>query len=138
MPEIRTEKNNRASRKDTTNKDAFIKSIIFSLLVYSAVYIISCFCALTFDIRDSYDFYISLLSFAAASFISGFYSGNKLRKNGLVTGLLFTLPVNALIILISVVLTDFKPGITLLITALVLLLSSAAGGIFAVNKRHRR
>ncbi len=138
MPEIKTDKNKRAARQGISHKDVFIKSMIFSLIIYSTVYIISCFFALAFDIQDSYDFYIGLISFAFASFLSGFYSGNKLRKSGLVTGMLFTLPANVIIILISVVLADFKPDITLLITSLVLLLSSAAGGVFAVNKKHRR
>lgn len=140
MPKIKTKtkKRSSSSANSSNNKDIFLKCLIFSLACYVIVYLISCSAALIFDLNDNYDFYVSLISFSSASFCSGFYTGIKLRKNGLISGLVFTLPANLILILTCLIISDFKTDITLLITAVALLVSSALGGIVAVNKRHRR
>lgn len=116
----------------------FINIQIFSLISYLIVFLIFSFAALMADLPQKYDFYFSLIIFLICSFVTGFYAGIKIRQNGLLVGVIYSLPMNALVLIISLIFADFKVDFTLFITAAVLLLSSAAGGIVAVNKRHRR
>lgn len=137
MPKTKA-KSKRSNLQISSEKDAFIKTLIFSVICYVLIYLLACICGLMFDINKSYDFYVSLISFAVSSFAAGFFAGCKLRKNGLITGLLYALPANIIVIIITLLSVSFKPDLNLLITAAVLLASSAVGGIAAVNKRHRR
>ncbi len=139
MPKTKLQaKNKRNTGYDNPNTDAFIKTQIFSLCVYCAVFLLSSAVALAADSQDKYDYYISLISFSAASFVSGFFAGNKLRKNGLAVGAIYSLPLNIIVILASLAVNRFAININLAITALALLAASATGGVLAVNKRHRR
>ncbi len=139
MPKTKLKaKSKRKTGNDNPNTDAFIKTQIFSVCMYCAVFLLSSAIALAADSRDKYDYYISLLSFAAASFATGFFAGNKLRKNGLAVGVLYSLPINIIVVLISLIINGFIPTVYLAITALALLAASAVGGVLAVNKRHRR
>ncbi len=139
MPKTKLKtKTKRKTGNDNPNTDAFIKTQIFSLCVYCGVFLLSSAVALAVDSQDKYDYYVSLLSFSVASFASGFFAGNKLRKNGLAVGVIYSLPINIIVILISLITNSFIPTAYLAITVFALLAASAAGGVLAVNKRHRR
>ncbi len=126
------------SRAENTAVSTFINVQIFSVICYITVFLIFSFIALIADLPQKYDYYFSLFIFLICSFVTGFYAGNKIRQNGLLTGIIYSLPINTLTLLISLIFADFKVNASILITIALLVISSAAGGVLAVNKRHRR
>lgn len=128
----------RKTRADNSTVSTFINVQIFSLITYISVFLIFSFIALAADLSRKYDYLFSVIIFVICSFLTGFYSGNKLRQNGLLTGIVYSLPMNTLTLLISLIFSDFKADSSIIITVLLLVVSSAVGGILAVNKRHRR
>ncbi len=126
------------TRAENTAITTFINVQIFSVGCYIVVFLIFSLIALVADLPQKYDYYFSVLIFMLCSFITGFYAGNKLRQNGLIAGIVYSIPMNTLTMLISLFFADFKADATIIISALLLFLSSAVGGIIAVNKRHRR
>lgn len=128
----------RKTRADNSTVSTFINVQIFSLITYIVVFLIFSFVALAADLSRKYDYMFSVIIFVICSFLTGFYAGNKQRQNGLLTGIVYSLPMNTLTLLISLIFSDFKADSSIIITVLLLVVSSAVGGILAVNKRHRR
>ena len=128
----------RKTRADNSTVSTFINVQIFSLITYISVFLIFSFIALAADLSRKYDYMFSVIIFVICSFFTGFYAGNKQRQNGLLTGIVYSLPMNTLTLLISLIFSDFNADYSIIITALLLVVSSAVGGILAVNKRHRR
>lgn len=128
----------RKTRADNSTVSTFINVQIFSLITYIVVFLIFSFVALAADLSRKYDYLFSVIIFVICSFLTGFYAGNKQRQNGLLTGVVYSLPMNTLTLLISLIFSDFNADYSIIITALLLVVSSAVGGILAVNKRHRR
>lgn len=126
------------TKNENTFSGTFIKVQIFAVICYTSVFIAGSFLALSIDLPDKYDYVYSLVLLTLCSFLTGFYAGLKLRENGLLVGILYALPMNVLTILISAVLCDFDIGLNTIISAVVLIVASGIGGIFAVNKRIRR
>ena len=126
------------SKADNSTVSAFINVQLCSLITYIVVFLIFSFVALAADLSRKYDYLFSVIIFVICSFLTGFYAGNKQRQNGLLTGIVYSLPMNTLTLLISLIFSDFKADSSIIITALLLVVSSAVGGILAVNKRHRR
>ena len=128
-------------RKTISNNptiDLFIKVQILAFAIYFAVFMLFCFGALGADLSAEYDLICSLFSFALSSFIVGFYTGSKLKQNGLLSGIIYSAPINTLIVLISLIYSEFKVDINIIITVIALVLASAVGGVVAVNKRRKR
>lgn len=134
----KTKPRSKKTRAENTAITTFINVQIFSVGCYIVVFLIFSLIALVADLPQKYDYYFSVLIFMLCSFITGFYAGNKLRQNGLIAGIVYSIPMNTLTMLISLFFADFKADATIIISALLLFLSSAVGGIIAVNKRHRR
>ena len=126
------------SKIENNAMNTFIKVQIFAVISYVFVFIIGSLIALGADLPRKYEYIYSLIMFAVSSFSVGFYSGLKLRQDGLVSGVIYSLPLNIIIILISLIINEFTVGMSLIITSAVLLLSAGIGGILAVNKRLRR
>ena len=116
---------------------SFLQIQLIAILTYTSLFIIGCLIALKADLSSKYDFIFALCTFIVGSFITGFASGIKLRKNGLFLGIIFSLPMNILVVLISVIICKFDIGFNLGVTIFILLISSGIGGILAVNKRIR-
>ena len=129
---------NKRAIKDNSQLNSFLYVQIFSFIAYIVLFFLGCFIALKADIPRKYDYIVSLIIFAVASFLTGYFAGIKLRKNGLLFGVIYALPMNIVIIIISLILGGFTFGINLIITAIVLIAVSGIGGILAVNKRIRR
>lgn len=123
---------------DKGQLNIFIYVQLFSLIVYTVLFLLGCLIALQADLPKKYDYVSSLIIFALGSFITGYFAGIKLRKNGLLSGIIYALPMNLAVILISLIFGRFTFGINLIITAIVLISVSGLGGILAVNKRFRR
>ena len=126
------------SFSDNTTIDIFVKTQIFAVLIYVIIFIIISSVALVADLPAKYDFLCSLLGFTISSFAVGFYVGQKLRQKGLLAGIIYSLPANTLVVLISLIFSDFSFGINIVITAIALLVTAGVGGIVAVNNRLKR
>ena len=133
-------KPNRNIRSKTDNRQTrtFLQVQLFSATVYISLFLIGSVVALNADLPKKYDYFISIIIFAIASFLTGFFSGIKLRQNGLLSGIIYSLPMNFAVILTSLIMSKFSVGINIAITATVLIISAGIGGILAVNKRLRR
>lgn len=116
----------------------FINTQIFSLCVYGLLFIAACFASMSLDAPKRFDYIITLAVFAVSSALCGFYAGLKTRRKGILTGIIFTLPENLAVLLLSLIFCEFHTGLQLPLSAAVLILSAATGGIFAVNKRLSR
>lgn len=140
MPKVKANTHNKSNKSNKLNDGAlnYLQTQIVCFIVYIVVFLFGCLIAFVSDSSDNTDIYFSLTAFGVSSFISGFIGGNKIRKNGILTGLIYALPSNIIVILSAVVSTGFKADFRLAITVAILLLSSVAGGVVAVNKRHRR
>lgn len=116
----------------------FLSAQIFAVMCYLSVFFIGAFTVLYADLSTKYDFIFSVVMFTVCSFVTGFYAGMKTRENGIVTGILYSLPMNAVVILTSLIFSDFTADINLAVTAVLLVTAGGIGGILAVNKRLRR
>lgn len=140
MPKTKNIATTKSSTKKMTNTNSldFIKNQIFCLTIYIVLFIVGCLVSLVFDIDYKLDYYVSLFIFALCSFLCGFIGGIKQRENGIVSGIIYALPGNLIVILLSVILNGFSVEISILISVVSLILLSAVGGILGVNKRRRR
>ena len=85
------------------------------------------------DIKiDNYHI-ISLISFSAACFISGLLAGSKIRKNGLINGIIFTLPSIIAFNVLSFVLNKSDINYMFVVFFIIEVISSAVGGVISVN-----
>ena len=113
----------------------FLKSQLVAAVCYLTVLIVSSIVCLSLDFKRQNMFYVSILCFAAASFICAYYAGYKIHKNGLTVGLLYSLPANIITVFLSVAVNQFKINLTVLISLFILLISSMLGGILSVNTK---
>ena len=125
-------------KSENTQLSIFLKTQIFSVVAYIIIFFTGSLIGLSADLPGKYDFIFSLAIFSVGSLSTGFFVGLKLRHNGLLTGILFSLPMNIITMLISFISSDFSFGYNMALTAVVLLVSAGIGGILAVNKRVRR
>ena len=133
-------KPNRAIRNKSENSQlkVFLQIQLFAIVVYLIFFLTGSFIALAADVSGKYDYIISLVLFTASSFVVGYYTGIKLRRNGLLMGILYSLPINILVLIISLILDDFIFSFNILISLAVLIAFAGIGGVLAVNKRLRR
>ncbi len=117
----------------STSTKVFIKTQILFLNLNIIALIISVYACLQLDLARNNIFYVCIASLAFGSFFSSFYAGYKIHKNGLMIGLLFCLPINALMIFISMLTNSFEIDLTALIALFILVVVSMLGGIISVN-----
>ena len=131
---------NRAVRNKTENSQlkVFLQIQLFAIVIYLIFFLMGSFIALTADVSGKYDYIISLVLFAISSFLVGFSIGIKLRQNGLLMGIVYSLPINILVLIVSLILNDFIFSFNILIALAVLIAFAGVGGVLAVNKRLRR
>lgn len=125
----------KGAKQEKTVINFFVKTQIFALIVYIVLFVISSIIALLVDSPDKNDSVIIISVMSFASLITGFYAGMKIRSNGLVVGIIYSLPINALVLIISLIAGNFAIGINFFVSLFALVISSAIGGIIAVNKR---
>ncbi len=124
---------NKSASNNTLNK--YLRLQIINLIIYVTVFAVVCCISLAADLQKDYMLYASLVFIGASSFISGFTAGIKERKNGLLCGVLSSLPLNVSVIIIALICNKLSADINLLLNAVTGLLLSAAGGIVSVNIR---
>ncbi|MCM1363617.1 MAG: TIGR04086 family membrane protein [Faecalibacterium sp.] len=125
----RTEKN----ISDKTK--VFIKTQILALIVYLLFFLIASIILFSTEIDKSKSFYAAISAFAAAAFICGYFSGYKIHKKGLYVGLLFCLPMNVIITMVSLIVNSFKVDLTTTISFVILIVCSMLGGVLSVNTK---
>lgn len=117
------------------NNKEYLKLQLVGFIIYLIFFIIASAVSVMSDIKINYMTYVSMLFIGLSSLFTGFISGIKERKNGIIRGVLGALPINSLIIIISLIFSHFKADLSLLYTAVVCLVMSAVGGIISVNIR---
>lgn len=128
----------RKTFSDNETVDIFIKTQIMAIIICFAVFIIFSFVALLSDLPTKFDFVFALISFIITSFTVGFYVGRKLKQKGMIAGVIYSLPINTLVVLVSLIFSDFNADGNLFITVCSLIVSAGIGGIVAVNSRLKR
>lgn len=123
---------------DNETIDTFVKVQIFAVIVYLILFLLFCTVALVADLSSKYDLVCSLFSFSAGSLIVGFFTGNKLKQNGLIAGMIYSAPINSLVVLVALLYSDFAVDLNIVITVATLIVSAAIGGVVAVNRRRKR
>lgn len=113
----------------------FFKTQLLTSALYVAAFLACGALGLSMNISRSSAFYPAVFSFSVCSFIGAFYAGRRIHKNGMSTGFLFCLPLNAIVILASVAANSFRIDLTALISFVILIISSMLGGIVSVNMR---
>ncbi|MBQ7118220.1 MAG: TIGR04086 family membrane protein [Clostridia bacterium] len=114
---------------------SYVKTEILSIIIFGALLVILSAVCVKADINKESMSYIALVFIGVISLTTGFLFGIRERKNGIVCGILGALPVNLLIIAVSLIINKFSVDINILYTALVCLVSSSVGGIVSVNIR---
>lgn len=126
-------KPNKNKKELSENMKVFIKTQILFLSLNALVFL-TCVCVcLQMDFARENIFYISIASLAIGSFLASFYAGYKIHKNGLLVGLVFSLPINALVILISLMTNNFQVDYTAIVSFFILMSVAMFAGILSVN-----
>lgn len=128
----------KASRKKSENK-SLSELVLFlkAFIVYTVVYAVVCISAFYLDIDNGLLVPVSLCTFCLSGFLSGFVIGRMKRKNGLINGIIYSLPTIALFLFISILINSFRIDLTLLISVLCVLVFSGLGGVISVNVRKK-
>ena len=129
--------NKKVNNKTNPLVNVFIKTqIIFIVVASTLITVLSLVLFSIYDVPSQTYFYIISSIIALSNFISGFYTGFKIRKNGMINAFIFCLPMNILLFLISVVMNMFKPDLTLLFSVIISASASMLGGILSVNTKN--
>ena len=121
------------NRKNVT-LNVFIKSQIIIIILYIVLLTAASVILYNYEeLSDKSYFYITSILSAFANFSGGFYAGMKLKQNGLVTALLFSIPTTMIVLLISISINNFHIDLTLIFTAIIMLCGGMLGGITSVN-----
>ena len=123
-------------QKDNTKLFQIIKGSIAGVIFLTVIVLISALILYNNNFSDK--FYIPLLSLSSAlsGLISGFTSTRKLRKNGLVNGII-SATIPALILLTAMIIANGSFNLFLIIPISMMLFMGAAGGIIAVNIKRK-
>lgn len=132
---INSKRKNKSSNAELSR---FLKIQIYALIIYVSLFLIFSLICVAADLSKDNVYYASLALFALSSFFVGFFSGVKIRKNGLISGVLHSLPMNLVFIFASLILNEFKADLRTLITFALMLAFSGIGGIVSVNIKVRK
>ena len=134
----KTKINMKNKRTENAVINTFIRIEIIGLFIYLVVFLLSSLIAMSTGLKSNYDMIISLLLFSVCSFATALTAGFKIRERGLLVGVIYTLPLNTLVLLLSLFFADFSVDYHFVVSAISLLFSGASGGIVGVNLRFRR
>lgn len=114
----------------------FFKTQIIQISVFILMFLIFAFIIYSVDDFSS-ELYFYIISFVTAftNFISGFYTGIKIKKNGLLNALIICLPTNLAVYTLSLFLNSFKIDLTMLFSAVIAVSASMLGGVLSVNRK---
>ncbi len=128
---------NKTTRKKSENKKSNELVMLFqSIIIQLMVFVVGAVVTLILDVNSESFLIIASTTLAVGSFISGFAISRKKRSNGLLNGVIYSLPI-LIFPLISLFFNKFKVDFNILINVFIILLFSASGGIVSVNIRKR-
>ncbi len=136
-----SEKNKVIKKTKNISNTNIRKVILLETIVFLVYFTLSMsICALFYfgNISLEKQYFISLAGFICAGIVSGYSVGKKIKVNGLLNGVLYNLPVIFIIVFISLILNDFTFDYKLIVSALAMLITSAVGGVFAVNSKQKK
>lgn len=131
-----------AVKRTKVKMNAAYKNILIStvlpLFVHIAITAALCLMMFTTDMNIYDNYFLVVLSIGAACFISAYIVGRRVKKNGMIIGIIYNiLPVTAYICT-SLSLNSFKFDLRLAVLLAVYLTLSSVGGITAVNSRPKK
>ena len=132
-------KNNKNIRtKNSLNFKRIIIQTLIVFMIYSLMSILACTVLFTINVPKDFHYYISIAALCLAALLTGFYAGKINRKNGLLYGIIYNSAPIVLIMFVSLIINSFSFDYNLPVSAFLLIVSSAAGGILSVNSRKKR
>ena len=130
---------NRNLRK---NDNAVIKSIvlrfsvIFSINLLTVILLCLFFYITDRNVYEGYGLIVIML--ISADFLTSYYVGRCIRKNGMICGVIYNLPTILLFETISLIMNDFSFDTRAFILPALRVFISAIGGITSVNAKSKR
>ena len=120
-------------------ENSLLKSVLIAsaLGVITTVFLMLIFAAaiVVFQLDRAYAAPLVTVSVAIGSMVSSFFCGKKIGKNGYLIGLLNGAAVFTLVLLISLIVSNWKFTSNTIFHFIIILTASTAGGIFGVNKK---
>lgn len=118
-------------KKTLTGSGVMLAVLVVLILVFTQV-------ALKMDMEQKFLPIFALASAAIAAIVGGFTAIRPTRRNGLLFGALSAMPVVIIFLLFMVLMKDVHLGQNTLITAVIMPVFAAMGGIAAVNIKKKR
>ena len=125
------------SKKNRNNLKKLLLEQVFVILCFSLFFLIGAFIAFLLGAKEAQCFYFACGALQPASFLSAALLAKRAGKNGLVVGLEKSAFSILAVIVASLVSTGFRPDLRLPISASILFLSAAIGGIAGVNMKNK-
>lgn len=104
---------------------------IISMLVFSALMLFS-------NLNREYATVFATISVAIGTFIASFFTARRIGKKGYLVGLIIGGVVFAMIMLISLAISQDAPGSNTLFHLVIFMFSSLVGGVSGVNKKSKK
>lgn len=132
---MKTYSSKKKTNKTESRQTEFIMLVFSAFAVETVAFLFFCIMALIFDIKSGNYYTLCIAALSVGSAVSGFISGRKTKKRGLVNGIIYTLPANCFFVLVSLLLNKFRPDYIMAVTFVFVVIFSAVGGILSVNVR---
>ena len=130
-------KSKRTKQSDSTVVTILLRFTVIALINLASVLALCLYFYLA-DKNVYEEYIVILIGLSAADFVSSYFIGKKIRKNGMLYGVLYNLPFIVLFIIISLLLNGFSFDSRLLYFTVSRIILSAIGGITAVNSKSKR
>lgn len=107
------------------------------MLCYVVFFLVGAYISFLFGCKQEQCFYIACGALHPAAALSAASAAKRVGKNGIAVGLTKTLFCNLIVLGAALLCAGFHPDLRLAISAVILVISAALGGIAGVNIRHR-
>ncbi len=125
------------SEKKNNNVIKSIRLVLYCLTIQVCILSALCIFYLIADINTVLVYPFTVIGLCAGNMLSGYISGRVIRQNGLINGVIYTLPSTIVILFLSLYLNDFSIGFKMPLSAVLLCVFAASGGILSVNIKKR-
>lgn len=122
-----------SKKKTVQPSTANVMLFLYNFLIITACVFLLSIVALIADLNNNAYHIYSIAGISAGSMICGFINGRIKKQNGLLNGVIFTLPSNLLLIIFSLYLNEFSADYLLIFSIGFSLMFAALGGVLSVN-----
>lgn len=122
-------------KQDKSEIKNYILPAVKSIALFLIFLLISAFLCYKIDLQEKYYYLITLAVCSITCFFGGLFLSKKLRKRGIICGLIGSAPVCLVSVITSLITSNFNIGFKLIAAVAIMLFCGAVGGIFAVNMR---